>query len=279
MLSFVKVSATGNDFLLLPGARLPAPAPELARRLCDRRRSLGADGLITLRRRRAGGWAVAHWEPDGARTFCLNALRGVGAWARAAGRWTGEGPLALGTDAGDRPLALCADGFEVALPPPRAVEDVDLTLDGGRAVRGTFLDVGNPQLVVELPTRAALEAPDLMALGRALRWHPRWPAGTNVDFVWAGAAEPLVRTYERGVEDETLACGSGLVATACALARARGLTSARYRLWTRGGAPQTIALRGGPAGLTAITSAAAAEVIATGRVPAAHLEPGTLRAA
>lgn len=278
MLAFAKLSATGNDFLLLPGPRLPAPAPELARRLCDRRRSLGADGLITLARRGAL-LQVVHWEPDGARTFCLNALRGVGAWARAVGRWTGREPLALLTDAGPVPLRADPDGLEVTLDPPRRVEAVDLELPG-RVVSGTFLDVGNPQLVVELASRAALEAPDLMELGRALRWHPAFPEGTNVDFVWAAPGQdPQVRTYERGVEGETLACGSGLVATACALSRARGELAGTWRLVTRGGSAHTVRLEAEAGRWMRVRSAAPAELVATGRVPPAHLAVPQLRAA
>lgn len=274
MLPFAKVSATGNDFLLLRATGLPEPAPALARRLCDRRRSLGADGLVTLRRRRDGAWRVIHLEPDGARTFCLNALRGVAAWARAAGRWDGAAPLRLLTDAG--PVSVCeaAVGFEVELAPPRALELRRVALDDGGAVEGTWVDVGNPQLVVVLPDGAALEAADLMDLGRALRWHPAFLGGTNVDFVARVAGEWRVRTYERGVEGETLACGSGVVATACALARAGGTPSSIWRLRTRGGEVHTVRLEAEGERWTRVASAAPAEVVARGRVPTAHLARG-----
>lgn len=264
-LPFVKVSATGNDFLLLRGP-LPDVEAALARRLCDRRRSVGADGLVIVTRCRDGALRVVHREPDGARTWCLNALRGVAAWARRAGRWDGEAPLRLLTDAGPVAVRPCGGWFEVELPPPRAIGPRELRLEDGRLVRGTFVDVGNPQLVVPVADEAALEAGDLMALGRALRWHPGIPGGTNVDFVLDGP-EPRVRTYERGVEGETLACGSGVVASACAVARARGELEGRWRFHTRGGEVQEVALEAEGGRWTRAWSAAAAEVVASGRVP------------
>lgn len=270
MLPFAKVSATGNDFLLLRATGLPEPAPALARRLCDRRRSLGADGLVTLRRRRDGAWRVVHLEPDGARTFCLNALRGVAAWARAAGRWDGAASLRLLTDAGPVSVREVQAGFEVELAPPRALAPCRVELPD-RVVQGTWVDVGNPQLVVTLADGEALEAADLMDLGRALRWHPAFPGGTNVDFVAEVGGEWRVRTFERGVEGETLACGSGVVASACALARARGTASSTWRLRTRGGEVHAVRLEAEGERWTRVASAAPAEVVARGRVPAAHL--------
>lgn len=232
-LAFVKVEAGGNDFVLLDARRgLPAPAADLARDLCRRRRSVGADGLVVVDEVE-GDLAVVHLEPDGARTFCLNAVRAAAAWARAEG-------LDLArprTDAGT--LEVRASGgpgevrASVALPPPRLVERRRAAPAGAPAVEGTFLDVGNPQFVVEVDP-ATLERPDLMVWGRALR-HARatFADGTNVCFA---ARRPdgrvAVRTYERGVEDETLSCGTGVVATACALART---DEEEVRLLTRGG--------------------------------------------
>lgn len=265
-LPFVKVSATGNDFLLLRGP-LGGLEADMARRLCDRRRSVGADGLAIVTRCRDGTLRVVHREPDGARTWCLNALRGVAAWALRAGRWDGREPLRLLTDAG--PVAVRRRGlaFEVELPPPRSIGERRLELEG-RSIAATFVDVGNPQLVVLLHDEAAFEADELMALGRALRWHPDIAGGTNVDFVLDGD-QPRVRTYERGVEGETLACGSGIVASACALARAAGHPAGTWRLTTRGGETQVVTLEADRGGWTRVWSAAAAEVVASGRVPLA----------
>lgn len=226
-LPFAKLDASGNDFVLVDGrGGLPADAADLARDLCRRRRSVGADGLVVVE----AGWAVAHFEPDGARTFCLNALRGVLAWAAEAGIRADR----LRSDAGTHDArAAGADRFAVSLPAPRATRRV--AIDG---LEATFVDVGNPQLVVELPALADLEAPDLMDRGRALRWRTDlFPGGTNVDFAVRDGAGLRVRTFERGVEDETLSCGSGIVASAWALAG-----PGRVEVLTRGGEVQAVTI-------------------------------------
>ncbi len=272
-LTFVKVEAGGNDFVLLDArdARrgLPAPAEALARDLCRRRRSVGADGLILVEGP-VDGPAIVHLEPDGARTFCLNAVRAVAAWAHAEGlpveRWlTDAGPVEVRVDAD----ACADDGVDdgvraaVALPPPRTIEPRRAAAEGAPPLEGTFLDVGNPQFVVEVDP-ATLEHPALMAWGRALRHHRAvFAEGTNVCFA---ARLPdgrvALRTYERGVEDETLSCGTGAVATACALA---GPDDADVRLLTRGGDELRVTLVRRAGGLARVWAEGPARVVARGR--------------
>lgn len=265
-LPFAKLDASGNDFVLVDGrAGLPADRAELARDLCRRRRSVGADGLIVVEPGPTRELTVAHYEPDGARTFCLNALRGVLAWAGEA--------RALRSDAGlHEARALGSDRFAVSLPAPRSTRPV--SIDGLAAV---FVDVGNPQLVVEVDD---LEAPDLMARGRALRWRTDlFPGGTNVDFVLRAGPGLRVRTFERGVEDETLSCGSGVVASAWALLRASSTVDGprhgpeprtphdsepaagpgRVEVLTRGGEVQAVTIE-----LDRVWSEGAAQVVARG---------------
>lgn len=276
-LSFVKAEAGGNDFVVLDGRRgLPAPEADLARDLCRRRRSLGADGLIVVRDagEADGALALAHFEPDGARTFCLNAVRAVAAWALAQGHppgarvLTDAGPVEVDARASDQGARVA-----VALPPPRVMEPRRAaTVSGGPIFDGMFVDVGNPQFVIALDART-LEHPDLMTWGRAVR-HQRavFAEGTNVCF----AARLLdgriaVRTYERGVEDETLSCGTGAVATACALAPpgAPGAPGEHeVRLLTRGGDEQRVTLVRDPHGrLARVWAEGPARVVAQGTLP------------
>jgi diaminopimelate epimerase len=269
-LSFVKAEAGGNDFVVLDGrGGLPAPEADLARDLCRRRRSVGADGLIVVHDGPGGALALAHLEPDGARTFCLNAVRAVAAWALARGEAAGPrlltdaGPLEVDVRARDPDAAA---RVAVALPPPRMLEARRAPLAGGPTFDGTFVDVGNPQFVIALdPT--ALEHPDLMTWGRAVRHlRPVFAEGTNVCFA---ARLPdgrvAVRTYERGVEDETLSCGTGAVATACAL----GKGEQEVRLLTRGGDEQRVTLVRDPHGrLTGVWAEGPARVVAAGEVVA-----------
>jgi diaminopimelate epimerase len=223
MLSFAKLTAAGNDFILIDArAGLPEPPEDLARRLCTRRLSVGADGLLIVET--TGGLpeiAITHFEPDGSRTFCLNGARGAASWLVATGQHAAGEPIVLRTDFGD--LDMVPDEFEVevVLPPPRCVERRSVTLEGGMTVLGCYVDVGNPQFVVVLDSLMDLESPTLMECARAIRWQTdEFPDGTNVCFVAQDGDVWQLRTYERGVEDETLSCGTGAVAAACALVEA-----------------------------------------------------------
>jgi diaminopimelate epimerase len=223
MLSFVKLTAAGNDFVLIDGRDgLPEPPEALARRLCTRRLSIGADGLLIVEV--TGGLpelAVTHFEPDGSRTFCLNGARGAAAWLVATGQLPAGDGVVLRTDLGD--LDMVPDEFEVevTLPPARCVERRSVLLDDGVTVLGCYVDVGNPQFVVVLDSLVELESHTLMDRARAIRWQAEvFPDGTNVCFVAQDHDVWQLRTFERGVEDETLSCGTGAVAAACALIEA-----------------------------------------------------------
>ncbi|MCA8924590.1 MAG: diaminopimelate epimerase [Planctomycetes bacterium] len=259
-LRFWKLDAGGNDFVLVEAARV-GDAPGLARQLCPRRSGVGADGLLVVERGLRP--RVVHYDPDGSRSFCLNALRAVACWLR--GRGEAGARLTLETDAGSRPIV------DDAVWAPAAAGRQDLRVEG---VRGSFVDVGNPQFVVELPDLEALEHPALMERGARLRWHPRFPQGTNVTFALRRGAEVHVRTYERGVEGETLACGTGVVAAASVL-----LTAPRATFVTRGGARLEVALERDAAGrLQGVWSSGPAKLVSWGRVPAPP-EDGHPRAA
>jgi diaminopimelate epimerase len=261
---FVKLSACGNDFVLVEASRRTRDPKALARRLCQRRRSLGADGLLVVSPVDPG-WAVLHYEPDGERTFCLNALRAVAVWAVEQGSWE-AGDLRLETDVG-RVDVRPGDPPHVPLPPPRKQQALSVSL-GGETVEGWWLDVGNPQLVLPR-SRSQLGDPQLMDHARALRWRlDLFPAGTNVTFVAPSDQGFEVRTFERGVEDETLACGTGVVAAACAMASAgewSGVGPTPFM--TRSGEPQHVELERDDAGdLLRVWTAAPAEIVAWGEL-------------
>lgn len=225
---FVKLSASGNDFVLIDGRHgLPRPAAELAERFCPRQLSVGADGLLVLE----ADDQVAHYEPDGSRTFCLNGVRAAASWLVASGQSEGGRELILRCE--DQELEVHVDcsqlEFEVsvALPRPLDVDARSVTLPQGVVVHGIAVDVGNPQFVVLLDHADQLDDPRLMERARALRWATAFPDGTNVAFVGSrGGSDYRVRSYERGVEDETLSCGTGIVAAACALVEAPALVMA-----------------------------------------------------
>lgn len=209
---FYRVSGSGNDFLaLVEPATDPTPAQIAA--WCRRGISEGADGLFVLRR--AGGRvAMAYANADGfPAKLCINGTRCAARLAFELG-WA-EAETVIETGAGAiaaRRTAPTEVGLE--LPPPAAPpQDLVLEVDGARH-RGLFQTVGVPHLVLLWP-QSLRDAP-VHALGTRLRQHPDFgPGGTNVDFVrFPSPAAMEIRSFERGVEAETLACGTGVLAAA-----------------------------------------------------------------
>ena len=242
---FWKMSGAGNDFVLLAGLPRGRSGPALARRLCGRRYGVGADGLLSVARR-AGRVRLDYWNADGSAAFCGNGTRCGALWAASRGLVAGRafqldtirGPLSIRLGRRDR--------AEVDMPPPSRLR-LGLNLKAaGRTWTAHFVDTGTPHAVV---FAADVETVDVKKLGPALRFHKAFgPAGANVDFVELRGGELLLRTYERGVEDETLACGTGVVAAA-AVARALRKVGDRVKVRVRGGDILRASFHGASAGL------------------------------
>ena len=244
-MKFYKYCGAGNDFVLLEnfdGALKPAQLPELARRLCDRHFGVGADGLMVVEPPRAGGdcslrflnadGTVAEMCGNGARCLCRHCFdRGI----------SGDAPR-LETDAGlvtGRRLA--ADRYRLRLNRPSEFRQGLALPAASPAPNGVDYVVlgenGIPHAVVPLEAaRLDGDRDGLRAFARALRHEPVFPKGANVNLC-AVTAPDTVRlvTFERGVEDFTLACGTGVGSTVFALTK-RGLVSGRgVRVLTDGG--------------------------------------------
>ncbi len=217
------MSGAGNDFVLLTGGRRGAAAlKKLAVKLCARA-AVGADGLLYVNEAGRGAVSVRYFNSDGSEAFCGNGSRCAAWWAWREGLAKGRSFL-LNSAAGALPVEIISEE-SVRLRMP-AVPAVSLFHKGRwpRQVKAAhFLNTGVPHAVVPVPD---LENLDVAGLGRLLRHHKAFgPAGTNVDFVRLEKGVIKVRTYERGVEAETLACGTGLTATAVALGLELGLRS------------------------------------------------------
>ena len=234
-----KMTGSGNDFVMLDG-RFTSPDRWPATRvaaICDRRSGVGADGLVILTPDAPGRVRMTYWNSDGSKAaMCGNAAlcsTRLAVYLELAE----PGDLCLLTDAGVV-SARCngaGDGAEIRLPDAEVPAEVP-GLEPVAGERWLALGaVGVPHLIVRVDD---IERIDLPGRGRALRFDPRLgEAGANVNFVAPGIAggEPwAIRTYERGVEAETLACGTGTVAAAIALA-ARGEASLPLRFRSRGG--------------------------------------------
>lgn len=251
-LPFVKMSGAGNDFVLLNAAaarRSRLTLPALARRLCDRRRGIGADGLLVVGRgSRPGALSLAYFNADGSRAFCANGTRCAAWWGHASGLVRGR---EVRLEAGRERLDARIEGPErVRLRMPE-VRDVRLHLSvpvDGKPLTVHHLVTGVPHAVVFVPDVSLIP---VEALGRKLRRHPMFqPAGANVNFAAVKGKGLTVRTYERGVEAETLACGTGV--TACAVASCLlGKLRPPVACLTRGGDTLTVRFKmdGGSSGV------------------------------
>jgi diaminopimelate epimerase len=207
-----KLEGSGNDFLLGIGtwARRLDSEPELVRRLCDRRRGVGADGTLALEAVGGGRVRLGYRNADGSDgDFCGNGTRCA---SRAAVELLGcRKRLVVETGWADIPAEV--DGAQVSLeiPPPESGLQFP-EIDGDDTVRGPcLLKIGVPHLVA---ATHGLRDLDLGKIAPPLRSHPVLdPDGANVDFYSiVDDGTVMVRTWERGVEGETLSCGSGMVA-------------------------------------------------------------------
>jgi diaminopimelate epimerase len=210
MTRYYKVSGSGNDFLALVEPDRDPGEAEIAA-WCRRGLSLGADGLFTLRRRNSGV-KMDYWNADGhSAPLCINGTRCAARLAMELG-WagsavevlTGAGPVAARAASGER--------ISLEFPPPKEAPAPRRVEALGETWEGYFQVVGVPHFVILWPHGMA--SVPVATLGAALRHHPAFaPEGTNVNFVRFPAAGRLeIRSFERGVEAETLACGSGVLA-------------------------------------------------------------------
>jgi diaminopimelate epimerase len=242
-LRFAKMSGAGNDFILVDASssRLPTAA-KLAKDLCRRQSGVGADGLLLMRRHgRAGIPSVDYYNADGSKAFCGNGTRCAAWWAYRQ-RWTGR-QFSLNTLSGAVAAEIIApERVRIAMPlPQHARFNMRLTAEG-RSLKAHYVEIGVPHAVVEV---SAWDSFPVVRVGRAVRYHSVFrPQGVNVDFMLKPKAstrgKPLpIRTYERGVEDETLACGTGTVASAFCAHYFYGIPSP-VRIATRGGDTLTV---------------------------------------
>ncbi|MGD9611986.1 MAG: diaminopimelate epimerase [Kiritimatiellia bacterium] len=239
---FWKMHGAGNDFILVDDRSGDFPADEPAFRawLCDRRRGIGSDGLLLIQPAAAADFRMRFFNPDGSEAdLCGNGARCIARLAHEIGAAPAD--LRIETRAGlVRAEILDSPLVRLHLPPPKDWR-LDLSLEWeNHEIPLHFVNTGVPHAVAVVDDLAAVDVP---ALGACIRRHALFaPAGTNADFIQiAGPAALAIRTYERGVEGETLACGTGIVAAAL-VAEKLGLVRAPVRVRTAGGDELEVAL-------------------------------------
>jgi diaminopimelate epimerase len=227
------MTGAGNDFVLLTGAgRSTAQLRKLAVKLCSRRLSVGADGLLYVNGAGPGAVSLRYFNSDGSEAFCGNGSRCAALWARRRGLVKTDRFLLKTLGGALEAEITAADAVRMAMPdvPQVRLDFKGAFPTGARTVH--FLNTGVPHAVVPV---ADIERTDVRGLGSQLRRNKAFgPAGTNVDFVMPRGRALLVRTFERGVEDETLACGTGIAAAAVAMALS-GKAASPVTLLSRGG--------------------------------------------
>lgn len=210
-------SASGNVFAYVWADEAPDfHGPRWAQLMCPRGQGLGLDGIFLLQRPIPGEpWSMEHWDLDGSSTFCGNGTRAALAIPGAPrgglipGLSNGTSVVLRRTSAGLGIRMPEGEGFGFQASPLALVEPHCCAW------------IGNPHLVVEVP---GVETFDLARFAPPLRRHPGFPEGTNVNIVEVLApGHARVRTWERGVEGETLSCGTGSAVTGAWLARRTGL--------------------------------------------------------
>jgi diaminopimelate epimerase len=242
-IDFYKMSGSGNDFILVDNRTntiAPEVAPKLARSLCRRKVSVGADGLILIENDHEVDFSWRFFNADGSSAeMCGNGGRCV---ARLANMLGICGPsLSFRTLAGIIGAEVSGSRVKLQMTAPydlRLNQELELN---GRRVTGHFVNTGVPHTIFVLDNPEDLEKQDVVGQGRKVRYHSHFaPAGTNVNFVaLLGERAMAIRTYERGVEDETLACGTGATAVAV-VGAVEGIVETPVDVHTRSGETLTI---------------------------------------
>jgi diaminopimelate epimerase len=240
---FWKMSGSGNDFLFFDARTDPAMAlstPEVIDKVCARATGVGADGVVFIQDDAVEAFRIRYFNRDGSLAeLCGNASLCSARLATELGV-VDRGGFRFATDAGVISARFTADEPEIDLQPVKGLRpDAGLKL-GALEQRIGFADTGVPHLVVLVDD---VERIDVATRGRQLRFDASLAEGANVNFV-SKEAESLwrMRTYERGVEGETLACGTGTVAAAVLL-EAWGLSGQRTTLRSRSGRILTATVR------------------------------------
>ncbi len=223
-LSFAKMVASGNDFIVLEVRSQKSEVrnlKDLAKKMCDRKFGIGADGLLVMEKSRRADIRMRVFNADGSEAqMCGNGARCVAFYSVRKQKTEDrkQKKISIETKAGIIDAGVENDTIKIKLTGPKNIRlDIPIKING-RSLLVNFVNTGVPHTVIFVDGIDKINVSDL---GRQIRYHKNFsPKGTNVDFIEILGRDSLkIRTYERGVEDETLACGTGSVAAAliCAL--------------------------------------------------------------
>ncbi len=210
-IQFSKYQGTGNDFILIDNRKKQFnPDVSLIQRMTDRRFGIGADGMMLIENDDAYDFKMIYFNADGSQSLCGNGSRCAVHFANHLGMIDKETNF------------ITTDGLHHAFIENEKIHfQLHDIKDIGIFEEYSFIDNGSPHHIRFVEN---LKEFDVVGSGRSIRYSDQYPKGTNVNFVEISEKKLLVRTYERGVENETLSCGTGVTASAIA-ASFRGLSS------------------------------------------------------
>ncbi len=223
-ISFIKMSGAGNDFVVIDKNKNPEFAlnDNIIRNICNRRNGIGADGFITIKS--DGGefdFIMEYFNADGSTgSLCGNGARCAIKFADFTGRISKPDTRFISNNVSYSGKVLNDGNIKFYFNKPGKT-NLDLKIKTSNAeLKGYFIDTGSPHVVIKVEDMGSLSFNDIddlpvFELGREIRNLPDFaPGGTNVNFIQVKDNKIYIRTYERGVEDETLACGTGSTASA-----------------------------------------------------------------
>lgn len=225
IISFSKFHGAGNDFILINTLdQIFSPLPELISSMCARHMGIGADGIITLSRNNSGKFKMIYYNSDGHEgSMCGNGGRCFVSFLAKLGLVKDKVEFEA-FDGNHKAQILSPEKIKLQL---KDVSDFKL-MDSNY-----FIDTGSPHYIVFDQNVGSL---DVFSKGRKLRFNTDlFPEGSNIDFVQIENNKLYVRTYERGVESETLSCGTGVTASAMAAFLASGMKQNVWEIATKGG--------------------------------------------
>ena len=227
MMNFTKAVASGNDFVIVDNRTGQAPGKSgqganwcsLAKKLCERKTGIGADGLLLLEDSRGADVKMRIFNPDGSEVdMCGNGSRCVALYCN-------KKQVKIETRAGILQAELSSKNkVKVRITNPKDLK-IDFSVNlNGEDYKAYYINTGVPHVVYFLE---GLDSLDVKKIGRLTRYYKDFqPEGTNANFVkFLDKKSIAIRTYERGVEDETLACGTGACASAIIASLVKEVTS------------------------------------------------------
>ena len=227
MIHFNKYQGTGNDFILIDDrqSRIRLGVSQV-QELCDRRFGIGADGLILIRNKDGFDFEMLYYNSDGnIGSMCGNGGRCAVAFAHAIGIAQTDSNF-YAFDGPHKALVISNNPYRIRLQ----MSDVKFIETGEDFV---FMNTGSPHYTVFVND---VKNFDIVAKGRAIRYNERFKSeGTNINFVEKCEGHLFVRTYERGVEDETLSCGTGVTAAALSASILGYVSGSESEMETPGG--------------------------------------------